>query len=359
MRQTHDSYRGGVVRLGPLDGLRGLAVLAIVFGYQAQALFTAGSLDGAGFLVDWFRERGWAFVDLFFVISGFIFAHVYVGGRGLSGSDDVASFTVGRLARLYPLHLLTLVMCAALYWGEPRNTLAALVAHLFMLQGVVQPAAQSFNASAWLLSVEAICCLFFGLALHAGRRTLVKFTIAAILVSTIYLVVLGQPGGPWSQDLLMRGLLGFYVGQALWRWRVRLRRIPALVFVIPAILSLAIDMGPWSPILPLSLLAWPALLLLSLRIPLLEGRTMIWLGDRSYAIFLVHLPVLDLILRVTGPFDGSAPSVAEAMLLYAGAVLLVAELAYRIADLPTRRLIRSGGLDMRDVGLTRALPGRG
>ena len=359
MRQTQVAFGAGIVRLGPLDGLRGIAALVIVLGFQAQRLFAAGSFEGAGPVVEWFHAWGWAFADLFFVISGFVFAHVYVGGRGLGSRDDLASFTFGRFSRLYPLHLLLLILCAGLYWDAPQTSVPGFLAHLLMLQGVVQPAAQAFNASAWLLSVEAICCAFFALALHAGRRSLMKVTVAALLVSTVFLLWRGQPGGPWTQDLVMRGLLGFFFGQVLWRNRAPLRRVPAVVLVAIAALGLAIAMGKWSPLPTLALLVWPSLVLLALRVPLLESRPLIWLGNRSYVIYLVHLPLLDLALRVTGKLEGSAPFILAVTLLYGLAVLIVSEIVYRLAEVPTRRMVRSRGLDMRDVGLIGAAPGRG
>src|SRR3546814_15278488 len=85
--------------------------------------------------------------------------------------------------------------------------------------------------------------MFFALALHAGRRSLAMVTTAALLVSIVFLFWRGLPGGPWNQDLVMRGLLGFFVGQILWRRRAELRRVPAVVLVALATLGLAIAMG--------------------------------------------------------------------------------------------------------------------
>ena len=62
-----------------------------------------------------FYERGWMAVDFFFVLSGFIFFRLY--SRAISAGDVGAwEFFVLRFSRLYPLHLLTLLLVAGLQW---------------------------------------------------------------------------------------------------------------------------------------------------------------------------------------------------------------------------------------------------
>ncbi len=326
-------------RLARLDGLRGLAACAVAFAYHTQGLFGAGAFDHSPAPVHWFHDWGWTFVDLFFVISGYIFAHVYLDGT-LQSRKGLASFAVARAARLYPLHLLTLFVCAVLFLNDPANTVPAFLAHLFMLQGFLGPDTRGFNAPSWSISIEAVCYILFAMAASAGRRKVVLVTAAAIALALAQLVAMGQPGGPWSGDALSRGLLGFFIGQALWQARGRLAGVPSLALAGVLALGLLVDTGAYSSVVPFTLLAWPAALLLALRARAMESAPLRWLGDRSYAIYLVHEPVINAIRAVHGPFE-AGDSVLALHALFAIVVLALSDLAFRFVETPGRSWIRA------------------
>ena len=63
-------------------------------------------------------DKGYLGVDLFFILSGFILSHVYVRAWA-EGRFPYSSFLWARLARLYPVHLLTLGATIML-WGLGR-----------------------------------------------------------------------------------------------------------------------------------------------------------------------------------------------------------------------------------------------
>ncbi|MDE2595632.1 MAG: acyltransferase [Sphingomonadales bacterium] len=332
----------GVPRLARLDGLRGLAACGVAFGYHAANHFLPGPIARTPLLLPfaWLQQWGWTMVDLFFVLSGFIFAHVYLTADALRRPGALGDFAMARLARLYPLHLLLLFAVAMIETANPNNTLGAFVAHLLMVQALWPPVAQSFVGPTWSISVEVFCYALFARTAAAGNRSLALAGGLAMAWALATLLVHGQPGGPWSGDDFPRGFLGFFLGVALWRQRSALARLPWPVLAGILILGLMIDMGAMSSVLPLSLLAWPAALLLALRLPLLESRTMLWLGDRSYAIYLIHLPVINLLLR---RFDSSPAGLAEPLLaitLATGITLLLAELSFRWIEQPARRRMR-------------------
>ena len=326
-------------RLGRLDGLRGLAACVVAFGYHAQLLLAPEDLAASDPVTGWFFRWGWTFVDLFFLISGYIFAHVYLTGERLRRPGALGAFAVARLARLYPLHLLMLLVCAALFADEPANTALAFVAHLFMLQAFVTPAGHTFDGPAWSLSVEVVCYVLFAAGAAGGERSLRRMAVAALAVGLGALAWLGQPGGPWVSDMLPRGLLGFFTGLLLWRGRERLARVPAWTLLAALLAALALPTGAWSPLLPLALVAWPAALLLALRWRALESSAMRWLGDRSYAIYLVHLPLLAWGVGEFGPYAGlPRPAVIGG---FAALVLVLAELSFRFVERPARAAIRA------------------
>ncbi|MEE4451274.1 acyltransferase [Novosphingobium resinovorum] len=340
---------GKATRITALDGLRGIAACGVAFLYHPLLELHPAVMARAPAPIVWMRDWGWSFVDLFFLISGFIFAHVYLRERRLDRAG-LAEFAVARVARLYPLHLATFAVCVLLFFGAPENTWYALVAHLFMLQAFVEPLGHTFNGPSWSISVELACYALFALGTVSGERTLRWVTAAAILVPVFYLVLLARPGGPWIADCIPRGPLGFFLGQVLWRCREPVARVPAAILAVLVAIGLTLDAGRFSPLLPLCLLAWPAAVCLALRLPLLASRPLLWLGDRSYSIYLVHFPLL----LVCIPQIESTTSgwVASAMLAgFAGVVLVLSDLAYRRLEVPARGAIRGAWRRRRKAAL--------
>ena len=333
-------------RLTRLDGLRGLAACGVALLYHPQSLFAPevnATLPG---LLHWFQHSGWLLVDMFFLISGYIFAHVYlverVPGQGFAlRRETLGAFAVARVARLYPLHLVMLLVCAVLFVGAQGNTLVAFIANLLMLQGFVGKIGHSFDAPSWSISVECVCYLLFALGAVGGRRTLQRVSVLAILGALLHFALQGRAGGPWVGDGLPRGLLGFFLGQMLWQARARLRHAPTLLLVCLMAIGLSLDMGKASAVPPMSLLAWPSLLLLSLRLKFMGSAPMRWLGDRSYAIYLVHWPVLKLGEQRLGHISGDFMTWLVVTAVYALAVLIVADLSYRWLETPARKAIRA------------------
>jgi peptidoglycan/LPS O-acetylase OafA/YrhL len=230
-----------------------------------------------------------------------------------------------------------LLIVAAFAYGAPHNGPLAFAANLLMLQSLLQPFAQSFNQPSWSLSVEALCYVVFALAAHSGKAALLRLTAGAVALSALYLILLGRPE---MADAIPRGFLGFFAGQALWWARGRLAAIgtPVLWIAVGAgtVIACHPALADFSPAIALSLLAWPAAVLLALRLRVLESRAMLWLGDRSYAIYLVNLPLIFAAGAVFGQDGGIA---AQAGIV--AAVLIASEASYRLLEAPARRAIRA------------------
>jgi peptidoglycan/LPS O-acetylase OafA/YrhL len=93
-------------------------------------------------------------VDFFFVLSGFVLSHALIC-RPVSAAE----FAWARLARLYPLHLVTLLWLVCLVGGAiadpPRHyQLAALGLNLVLLQGAWSLNVHAWNFPSWSISVE-------------------------------------------------------------------------------------------------------------------------------------------------------------------------------------------------------------
>src|SRR6476646_9931362 len=87
-----------------LEALRGIAALLVVLHHLS---LNAGSVLGSIPLL----KQGWLFVDLFFVLSGYVIASVHAESEPTT--DAAKRFLIRRLFRLWPLHFATLIAALA------------------------------------------------------------------------------------------------------------------------------------------------------------------------------------------------------------------------------------------------------
>src|SRR6185437_11636585 len=152
--------------LPQFTGLRGIAALLVLFFHVR----TPQNIELHFGVLDAFSKFGFLGVDVFFVLSGFILSHVY-GNTFVNGvnSEDLRTYGVARFARIYPLHLLTLLMMLGAYWFSLRvgvsptetsgYSLEGLILSLLLINewfGVVAP-----NPGSWSISVEFASYLVF------------------------------------------------------------------------------------------------------------------------------------------------------------------------------------------------------
>lgn len=217
-------------RLAHLDGLRGIAALVVACIFHLSAFSSKfqpnaaplSSSPGYAFApLHLLYEHGDLAVDLFFILSGYIFAFIYTSSIG-DGRIGAREFLVRRIARLYPLHVATLVMAAIvgnvflfLFGRFPvytDNSPLAFVLNLFFLQHGTLEKAASFNGPSWSLSVEAYCYILF--LWMASTRKVIPGSLLAIIVG---LAMLGSGICRWETPMLLspgvaHGLVGFFLG---------------------------------------------------------------------------------------------------------------------------------------------------
>jgi peptidoglycan/LPS O-acetylase OafA/YrhL len=254
-----------VRRLNGLDALRGVAACVVAF------LFHSFVVQGPTF--PWFSTYGYTAVDLFFVISGVVFSHVYLDGWQCNAT--LGQFARARIARLYPLHLLTLLAVVALKPGQPGLFLL----NVAMLQGI-RP--ESYNFPSWSLTVECACYAIF--IAGALARKLKPVAFAAVIVGIVWSACPDQQVYRFG-----RGLTGFFVAVLLWQYYRR--QAPA--WFLAGLAAIVLATGFRLPLInygaSLSLTAWPLLVFAALKVNL-EGQPWKWLGERSYSIYLLHVP---------------------------------------------------------------------
>ena len=145
-----------------LTGLRGYAALWVCLHHYHYGDY-AGELN-------WYlklaKQGSWG-VIIFFVLSGFIMAYVYQSWfREGCSRREYWHFMFIRFARVYPLHLLTLLLwlgfCVIGFIGYNQNDTAyTFVLNLLLLHAWGFTDAISWNQPSWSISTELFCYLVF------------------------------------------------------------------------------------------------------------------------------------------------------------------------------------------------------
>ena len=343
-----------------LDGLRALAVLAVVAFHAGAVWLPAGFLG----------------VDVFFVISGFLITTLLLREKESSGAISLADFWRRRAARLLPGLLLMLAGVAAYllmaapdllsrFLQDVRFALVFVTNWDFILRDVPyfaqwQP---SLGTHLWSLAVEEQFYLIWPLAVVAalrlgGRRAvgilaLVLAAASALLMGLLYVPFTDVSRVYFGTDTHAFGLA---VGSGLAVLvRSRPRAVPgnrvALTLVGSAaligILAAMALLHEWDGFLYRGgYLGIAVLTGLAVVIATTEGNALVrtlswrplrWIGRRSYGIYLWHWPLL--LLPAPAALAGMELSEPAGTMLRLGLLVAVAEFSFRLIEVPLRREI--------------------
>jgi len=323
------------VRIRELDSLRGIASLGVVLFHYS---ITFGARPAAGVLQP-FYNYGFFLVDFFFVLSGFVLSHAYDTDRK---RGDLRTNSIKRVARIYPLHLLTLLVTAGIYLVFTRgfdlvsfrrqgNDAYHFVLNLLLLQRVGLQKYESFNNPSWSISTEFWVSIGFFLVIAFARRKALVYA-AFVALSFVLLITASEQTIAAGQELwftdvcLTRNVLGFCIGALLFMlFRPRSQSIGADVAWLAAVLAFvwltAFAQVSMKTVFFVSTCAiFPALLVATLYSRfaslVLRHKALTLLGDISYSTYLVHLPLMLLLkgaLAVLGvDVDWAHPAVLAA-----------------------------------------------
>jgi peptidoglycan/LPS O-acetylase OafA/YrhL len=348
-----------------IDGLRALAVIAVMFYHLGFSWIPGGFLG----------------VDLFFVISGYVITRLLLDSIAQSGGLDLRGFYLARLRRLLPalLFMLTTTFIAVGIWA-PDTIKRLLVDTPFALTGTInwwlvaneQDYFESIGRPpllqhTWSLAVEAQFYLVWPLILYFilkkfGKKHIpvAALSIAAASGIALLFVSLSIDAANASKvSHIYFGTdthsIGLFLGAALavsWipqNFKVELSRkgqnfidgigIVGFVGILATFLLIdASNPAMYKVAFPLAGIFGAAIIAsivhpASRFAPILQNKVLLWIGERSYAIYLWHW----VIFQVTRPTVDLA---GQAWALYSLRILIVfalADISLRYVELPIRR----------------------
>ena len=351
----------GHSRLLGLEILRFLSALAILFWHNRHFSYLANQPQNfapenqPGYSVFFvLYEFGAYGVPIFWCISGFIFFWKYrtsIASRAVGAQ----AFLVLRFSRLYPLHLLTLLLVAVLqaayfarhhyYFVYQLNDLKHFLLQLLLASNWLSTA-YSFNGPIWSISVEVLIYgAFFLLLRYFSASWLLNIAIMALCVfaklhseATLPVVdclLYFYAGGlaaialrdlaPLQRRLLDILSLAFLVCAPLLMFASRLQQLPHFLFV-----ALLLYMP--------TLLYWIAR---DFRLAPAARRLVETAGNMSYSSYLLHFPVQLVVALVYTGINRPIPLYNPLFFVcYVGSTLVLAYLAYRFVEMPAQMWLR-------------------
>ncbi|MCK9908160.1 acyltransferase [Microbacteriaceae bacterium K1510] len=334
-----------------LDALRILASAGIVILHYANYV---EDIPFGRFVFTQIRHFG-LFVDLFFVISGIVIASQYIGR--VSDRGGIGRFLWRRLARIYPLHLVTLafyVVVALLFTfghahvdNPARYPFSDIPAQVLLLHAI-DGQRLTFNFPSWSLSAEMMCYLLFPLMALVGLRRprlIVFVAVAAAAILTLYCLATGVEAWPeWiNQGGAWRALPAFLLGVALRLFRDRVAQVPIGVVLLPAFVLFVF--GGWAmPVYAAAALIY-LVAIAAVQCDLSGAATVLsrsgvgrW-AHLTYSTYMLHMPVATVVITLGGRLLG-LNTVAGRLALIAGAMIalvFVSTASYRLFENPVRR----------------------
>jgi peptidoglycan/LPS O-acetylase OafA/YrhL len=325
-----------------LDWLRGLAAL-FVFAMHVELSIGNGRMFSHGYLA----------VDLFFVLSGFVISHSYE--ISLSKPGGVRKFAVARFIRLYPLATLGSVV-GILSWMigrvETHYIFLVLAFQILLIPQLWQGSTLFLlNSVHWSLMLEVLaniahaCCLR---RLSTPVVTVVAFFGWLMIVASAW--YWGSLSVGYARNNALGGvarlIFGYASGIALQRLRASgrmpdFRAAPVLVAALPLFLLVpgipALDHWWFADVFVVTLLPGLVFVTLSGDVPASLYRAARALGDLSYPLYAIHLPLLMAGMRAARFFwpTGAASFVAAGGVVFG--LVGLALLTQRFYDVPVRR----------------------
>lgn len=334
------------VYLRGLDGLRAVAACGVMISHALKEL---GRF--AGHSPHHSLELGRQGVTMFFALSGFLITYLLLEERERAGRIDLGAFYLRRVLRIWPLYFVALAIAIA-YHGQATG----LVLFVLFLSNVAFVTGRYVpdTAPLWSIGIEEQFYAAWPLVVSRVRRLVPMLVCVVIALPLARLAVHDALGparhvandllGTFGYDAMAVGAL-FAIGYR--KRNVRLLRIartpwPHVAFVALVALLAANQLGSLHVLLPPVVALVTGLFIvaqIASERPLvdLEAPPLRFIGRVSFGVYVYHMLVIALLVRVLGT---SVLPGAVVVGLVCLVTIGVAAVSYRVLETPFLRLKR-------------------
>lgn len=332
-------------RFGALDFYRFIAASGVFFFHFAHYAKCDYS-TGFGSAVVMFAM----FVDFFFILSGFVIGISYF--EAVQSAPEILWFLRKRVARLYPLHVLTLFIflfptLIGLSAHPDKWSASSILGELLLVQSWPLNAPLPYNFPSWSISVEWAMYLLFPivalLCRRAGMTALVFIVVAGFIANTMMADQLDPP--VWSKVInpvraIPTFAAGILISQTYRRFVIPQGIMYGLAAFALAVVGLVFHAPP-----VFSLVLFAACVYLTASgyahssKTVMNNRFFAALGDSSYSLYMLHAIFLSAIIDKAWPRLTSATVPLYLSVVIWLAVVGVSLLSFRYFESPMRRLM--------------------
>ena len=323
-------------RVRELDGVRGISIIVVVaFHLLKRADYFTN--NAALHFVTRLSSMGWVGVDIFFVLSGFLITSILLKTK--SERNYFKNFYIRRALRIFPLYFVFIAAIVLLlpkldpdFAPQISRALPFLLLYQqnwFMLFSKIP--LTTYLAVTWSLAIEEQFYLLWPAVVYFTRKeTLIKISIAIISVSILARIFGMLFWGDKSEastffyyntftrfeQLVFGGLLATAFTYPI--WVDRLRHIAVSVFVVSFLGFVALCFTAYPHMVPLDGNTWlvlggytfaavfsAALVTILMTHPetsvfrkVFQFKPLIFFGKYSYSIYLLHVPLILILLDV-------------------------------------------------------------
>lgn len=299
-------------RFNTLDGMRGIAAIAVMMNHYVRSIFQNSHLA----------------VDLFFCLSGFVIAYSYLDH--LQKSMTIKEFVLRRLIRLYPMYFIGISIGALALFGKYFSGQTSLSMHqainaislnaLYLpyisksyvnVAGDVSPSLIfPTDPPAWSLFFEMSVNLIFAvIAFRARKLHYLALALLGFIGLLAYYLVTHNVASGWGTTNILGGIprtiFGFFCGVVLFinfkSYSSFLRAINPIYIIVFLLCFLFVA---WPPYIWLAsaLILVPILIAIgtvSNATNLTTVKIFNYLGWISYPIYCLHMPIYSIFTLIT------------------------------------------------------------